>query len=152
MVYDNGAFDAYRVSFYEGTRRLYSPTDEQLFSELLSLGDTYDTMAVIHNNAEQINKNVDWSFVEVATVHGGLAEEKLFSALTAMMLAEEHKEGSKLGKLIKLVGCYQVLVENRLPHIAANWSRKRSASEIERRYNWLRQGLLEPPTQLSLFG
>ena len=46
-----------------------------------------------------------------------------WAMLAMMMYAEEKKEGSKLGRLIKLMGIWQVLFLGYPVKVAANWSR-----------------------------
>jgi len=149
LVYEDGQFDGYKVSFYNSHRRIGSPTDIETFEKLLRVGDMQSTMSVIKNIAGQISKYTVFDEVAIHTVNDTLAEQKLFSSIAAMMIAEERKEGSKLGKYVKLLGCYQVLIEGMEPYLAANWSKGRNWREIKRRIEQC--GLLLEPAQLSLF-
>jgi hypothetical protein len=57
--------------------------------------------------------------------------ELLYSIIYAGMIAEENKEGTKLGKRIKRLGMYQTLVEKIDPLVAANFSRNMKWQEID---------------------
>jgi hypothetical protein len=57
--------------------------------------------------------------------------ELLYSIIYAGMIAEENKEGTKLGKRIKRLGMHQTLVEKLDPKIAADFSRNMKWREID---------------------
>jgi hypothetical protein len=56
---------------------------------------------------------------------------KWFSVLYAGMVAEENKQYTRLGKRIKRLGMYQVLILKRPPLHAANYSRNRKWFELD---------------------
>lgn len=109
-----------------------TPTDEWLFLELSALEDRDRTMTAVFLIAAQVNGHIsDLSNVSVPCQ--SLDEEKLFSIIAAMMIAEEKKKDTYYGKMIKVLGCCQVLEEGMLPRQAANWSKGRYPSEITKR-------------------
>lgn len=167
LCFDEGRIDCYRVSFYQNNRCVIVPTDEWHFEKLLQLGDNEAAMEKVYFLGKQMPlgkirsrriRNGEISF-DVLKIPGESKEEdKLFSALAAMMIAEEEKiltsgGKSKVGALLKVVGCYQVLILGWSPARAAKWSKNRGASEIK---TWAeRLGILkklEPIQQLELFG
>lgn len=123
LIYDRGRFDDFRVSFYWDTTYLYSPTDVYLFSILLMLRNNQQVWESIIELSKQINKESEFMKINTPRLMGSLEEDKIFSVLAAAMLAEEKKHSTKLGKRVKLLGCYQVLIEDLSPIEAANWSR-----------------------------
>ena len=54
----------------------------------------------------------------------------IWTILYMGMIAEENKTGKVLGKRIKRLGVYQVLIERQSPVYAANFSRGRSTLEL----------------------
>jgi len=151
LVYENGRFDKWLVSFYRHERRDSSPSDIDLFELLQGFGDMQVTWALIRNLGDQILKNPGIKFqqLDIETPHGAETEEWVFDALAAMMLAEERKEGSKLGCKVKLIGCYQVLIEGKAPWWAANWSKGKSARKIENTYK--DKNLWDTPGQIGFW-
>lgn len=149
LVYDDGEYDGWRVSFYDNDKFVWSPTDEELFSELLSFGQEHnDLFYAILAVADQIGPRTDFAQVRIETIDGTLKEEKMYSALAAMMIAEERKKSTQLGKKVKLLGLFQLLLEGFTPYKAAHWSRGRSTEEIRRRYE--NAELIFRPQQLDL--
>lgn len=60
-----------------------------------------------------------------------LGVEKVFGILYLGMIAEENKENTKLGKRIKRLGMYQILVEGFNADTAANFSRGKNWIELD---------------------
>lgn len=145
LCFDEGRIDCYRVSFYKNGRCLTAPKDIWHFEELLQLGNNEMAMEKVYILGRQMplgrirsykSNNGEISFDMLEIPGENEKEKKLFSALAAMMIAEEKKilengGGSKIGALLKVIGCYQVLVLGWPPIKAANWSKKRGASEIK---------------------
>ena len=151
LVFDKGKIDNYRVSFYRGPKRLCSPRDERVFSQLTTLNPAmaWSTICYI---AEQIDNKTNFEEVNLP-FNESLRERKLFASLAAMMIAEEKislRLGTNVGKLIKLLGCYQVLIEGKSPRYAALWSVQRNPYEIMKRCRQC--GLISKSNQLSLLG
>jgi hypothetical protein len=132
LVFDTGRFDVFRVSFYDASGKyLDSPTDIQLFSFLLTLGNNQAAWDIITLIAGQIHQRTKLGDLDIPALSGTLEEQKMFSALAAAMIAEERKANSKLHKRVKLLGCYQVLMQGMEPRLAANWSRGQRWREID---------------------
>jgi hypothetical protein len=55
----------------------------------------------------------------------------VFAILYAGMVAEEKKEHKVLGKKIKRLGIYQVLIDREEPAFAANFSRGMKAAQLK---------------------
>jgi uncharacterized protein DUF7004 len=132
LLYDRGNFDEFRVSFYDN-KLLYrsSPNDAQFFTFFLKMGHPEKVWKMIIDLAAQIDKHTEFQNIILPKLSGSLAEEKVFSALAAAMMAEERKAKTKLGKRVKLLGCHQVLRQSLSPRVAAKWSRGKPWREIE---------------------
>jgi len=131
LVFDTGKVDDYRVTYMDGSGRpMLSPTDEFFFKFALSLGRNKSVWGIIQFIADQIDSRTEFSQIDIPTLHGTEWELKMFSAYAAAVIAEERKRWSKLGKRVKLLGYYQVLILGYTPIEAANWSRGRGWREI----------------------
>ena len=131
LLYDRGNFDEFRVSFYDNKLRYRSsPNDAQFFTFFLKMGHPEKVWRMIVDLAAQIHKHTEFHDIILPKLSGSLAEEKVFSALAAAMMAEERKAKTKLGKRVKLLGCHQVLQQGISPRVAAKWSRGKPWREI----------------------
>lgn len=128
LVYDKGKFDDYRVSFYKDGTHLLSPTDAQFFKFVLGRNNNDESWEHIKQIAAQIDKDTEFSSVILPS--SSIEEDKMYSAYAAAVISEERKKYSKLGKRIKLLGYYQVLILGYKPYEAANWSRGKKWTEI----------------------
>ena len=106
-------------------------------SELAKKHGWWRVWRIIRHIAKQINPSTKFLDVNIELLEESVEESKLFHALAAMMIAEENKNGTMLGKNIKLVGCYQVLAWGWLPFKAANWSRGKPWKQIREEYKFL---------------
>jgi hypothetical protein len=130
LVFQRGKFDDYLVSFYKDGKHINSPTDIQFFDFALSLGDNQAVWKLLYEIAKSITKTTEFSELDIPTLNNTLKEKKFFSAYAAAIIAEERRARTKLGKRVKLLGYYQVLVLGYNPQIAANWSREKKWWEI----------------------
>jgi hypothetical protein len=125
LAYDRGSFDSFRVSFYKpGGTYDTSPKDTDFFYFFLSIGNNQLVWEEILTLSKSVSRKTDFEKIIIPSITSSIKESKMFYALAAAMGAEENKAGTRLGKRVKLLGCYQVLILNMKPEIAANWSRK----------------------------
>lgn len=132
LTFSQGKIDDYMVSIVRSGHSPFAPTDEWIFLELLAMEDKSKTMTAILSIAAQVNGYMS-NLVGVSVPCQNPDEEKLFSIIAAMMIAEEKKEDTYYGKMIKVLGCCQVLEEGFTPYQAANWSKIRYPSVITAR-------------------
>ncbi|WP_396035026.1 DUF7004 family protein [Candidatus Cyanaurora vandensis] len=62
--------------------------------------------------------------------HDSLKIQIIFTIIYAGMVAEENKKFTKLGKRVKHLGVYQILIEGMPAHQAANFSKGKKWREI----------------------
>lgn len=138
VCFNNGMFDSYMV-----TVNGYPIRD----SEFLELFKSYDlpelVWSAILEISAQINKNdTNLSTFQTPTVNlqithriaqGRLkvSEPILFDTYAACLIAEEQKQGTKLGKRIKLLAAYQVLFEDYTPEKAARFSTGKGWKDLD---------------------
>ncbi|MBR5956747.1 MAG: hypothetical protein IKZ99_00095 [Salinivirgaceae bacterium] len=139
LEYDTGQFDNWCVYLTRPGNARYAPRDYQYFARLVEYGKKYgnnliynDFVQIYEKTTKTLDSNMFSEIVSLCTKFGadqiGIAID--FSIIYMGMIAEENKEHSILGKRIKRLGVYQVLIENYLPNIAANFSRGKKWREL----------------------
>lgn len=131
LVSDSGRFDSWCMFIQnsDGTRK--PPRDADIFFNLVELGKNFGTQKVYMDIKEIFDltrKQIDLSLLNhiylLSQSYGEsqVKVEILYSTLYVMFIAEENKDGTKLGKRIKLLGIHQILKENIDPETAANFT------------------------------
>jgi hypothetical protein len=132
LEYDWGGFDLWCTFIRnpDGTRS--PPRDIEYFSDIAELGEIFGPQR-LYSDIKKIfvltGKEVDAKILEyISLISEEYGEKKvkieiLFTILYAAFIAEENKTNTKLGKRIKLLGIYQVLIEGIVPSTAASFSR-----------------------------
>lgn len=131
IFYDKGSFDNWCVYIRKGSRS-YAPKDTEYFTRLQQLATKhtasklYDDFVRIydHTNTEITNSTLDLIGIMSKDYSDDAKEVRLwFTVMYAGMVAEENKANKILGKRIKRLGIYQVLMLKRSPEHAANYGR-----------------------------
>lgn len=114
----------------DGNRR--PPRDVDYFSQLKQLASRYGTNKVyddyvrVYNlTGKAVEKDSLTAISEIATTYGSdvLEVDVIFSILYMAMIAEEQKKFTRLGKCIKRLEIYKLLIENRSVSESANFMR-----------------------------
>jgi hypothetical protein len=137
-----GKFDEWLIYFVSHSNVTYFPKDVEYFSTLDSVGQVYGHMNLYRDfltlynwiGTEEVAKPevIDW----ICAMAGGYGKYRnriinVFAILYAGMVAEEKKEHKVLGKKIKRLGIYQVLIDREQPAFAANFSRGMKAAQLK---------------------
>ncbi|MFP4134780.1 MAG: DUF7004 family protein [Halothece sp.] len=139
LEYDTGSFDNWCIFLTRPNQTRYAPKDVQYFRQLQQLSkqhtarEIYDDFVKIYNQTgTTIQAHVLDAIEKYSANYGNDALEIniLFTILYAGMVAEENKMHTKLGKRIKRLGMYQILLEDILAQQAANYSRGKSWRKI----------------------
>lgn len=139
LEYDRGSFDEWcdYLTKSDGSRK--PPRDVDYFSQLKQLAGKYGTNQVYNNyvrvydlTGKQVEEQSLNAISQIAASYGNDAFEidVIFSILYMAMIAEEQKEHTRLGKRIKRLGIYTLLIENRSVSEAANFMRGMSWRDI----------------------
>ena len=132
LEYDWGGFDSWCIFIRNSDQSRNPPRDIEYFSNLVELGKIYgcpriysDLKKIYVLTGKQIDEKVInyISLVSDEYEEDQLKVEILFSIIYAAFIAEENKARTKLGKRIKFLGIYQILVEGIVPEIAVNFSK-----------------------------
>ena len=139
LEYDKGNFDDWCVYLVEAETR--KPLrDEDCFQKLKYYADKYGANA-IYGDCVKIydltGKTVDLQILqEISRISAYYVEDAIdmdiyYSFLYAAMISEENKAYSRLGKRIKRLGFYKLLIENYSVVNSANFMKNMKWREID---------------------
>ena len=140
LLFDKGVFDEWCVYMQHSGARKYAPTDVQYFGRLQQYARTFGAKVVYTDFLEiyeQTKKSVSAEVLAYITElsakydNDSTLVEMDFTIIYSGMIAEENKAYTKLGKRIKRLGVYQVLIEGVAPTVAAQFSKGKKWTEIE---------------------
>lgn len=140
LEYDRGGFDDWCVYFTDtnGTRK--PPRDVDYFKQLTELAEKYSVEKVYSDYVQVYNltgKEVEQpALAEISRISASYGRDALdvdviFSILYMAMIAEERKKYTRLGKRIKRLGIYKLLIEKRSVYEAANFMRGMGWRDID---------------------
>lgn len=141
LEYDKGSFDEWCVYLVQpnGVRR--PPRDVDYFSDLKDLSAKYgvqqvyqDYVSVYDITGKKVSTTV-FTYISKLAGKYGVDSPKvdiLFSILYMAMIAEENRRYTRLGKRIKRLGIYALLIENRSVNESANFMRNMNWREIDK--------------------
>ncbi len=140
LFFDKGVFDEWCVYMQHSGARKYAPTDVQYFGRLQQYARTFgakvvytDFLKIYEQTKKSVSAEVLAYITELSAKYGNDSTlvEMDFTIIYAGMIAEENKAYTKLGKRIKRLGVYQVLIEGVAPTVAAQFSKGKKWTEIE---------------------
>jgi len=132
ISFGRGRFDEWCIyveRVTEEDEKYFFPLDSWYFTELARIdtqqpGPYEDFVKIYDMTTKDIDDNVIKLIRELSVKYDESdLVELIYGILYAGMIAEENKEGTKLGKRIKRLGMYQTLVDKIDPNEAANFSR-----------------------------
>ena len=140
LEYDRGGFDDWCVYFTDtnGTRK--PPRDVDYFKQLTELAEKYsvekvytDYVQVYNLTGKEIEQPALAEISRISASYGryALDVDIIFSILYMAMIAEERKKYTRLGKRIKRLGIYKLLIEKRSVYEAANFMRGMGWRDID---------------------
>lgn len=139
LKYEQGNFDEWCVYYYDENGKKRALRDVEYFRQLkwlsLKFGAEriYKDYVQIYNNT---HKEIEPQTVDLISAIASQYEDsklevkKVFSELYMTMISEENKKNTKLGKRIKRLGVYVLLLEGKNEQEAANFLRGLGAEEI----------------------
>lgn len=142
LEYDHGSFDEWCVYLTRPNIARYAPRDYQYFSRLVELNKIYGSKYSLYADFVSIY-NLTTSTLEpsvfdfIKTISAKYIDHAIevaidFSILYMGMVAEENKAYAKLGKRIKRLGVYQILIDKLEPMEAANFSKGKKWRELDK--------------------
>lgn len=140
LEFGQGKFDDWCVFLTRPGVPAYAPSDREYFAELRHLASRQgnhkvydDFVQVFDRTGLELNESVLQHIAALAAAYrrDAAEAERLLAILYAGMIAEENKANAKLGKRIKRLGVYQVLIEGMPPEVAAEFSKGRPWQELD---------------------
>ena len=132
LEYDRGSFDDWCVYLTKSNGSRKPPRDVDYFQQLKDYAARYgedtiynDYVKVYDLTGTELEPSVLQEISNIASSYGNDALEIdiIFSILYMAMIAEENKANTRLGKRIKRLGIYKLLIENCSVHNYANFMR-----------------------------
>ena len=132
LEYDQGSFDDWCVYLTDSNGNRKPPRDIDYFNQLKNLANKYsaeqiysDYVRVYDLTGKQVDNSALIAISQIAASYknDALEVDVIFSILYMAMIAEERKKNTKLGKRIKRLGIYKLLIENCSVSESANFMR-----------------------------
>lgn len=139
IEFDRGRFDDLCVYFTSTDGRRTPPRDTEYFSTLKDLASVYGERAIYDDyvkvyewTGKRIDTKVLTDITDLSSHYGedALTIDIIFSILYVAMIAEENKQFTRLGKRIKRLGIYVLLLEGNSVDYSANFMRGKGWREI----------------------
>ena len=132
-----GSFDNWCIYVEEGNQQ-FAPTDVWYFGVLCDWAQYlvadyiyYDFIKIYNTVAQDVSQATIELIERLSFAYPDYDQACLIWTILYMgMIAEENKTGKILGKRIKRLGVYQLLIEKLEPVHAANFSRGRTTLEL----------------------
>jgi hypothetical protein len=141
LEFDQGRFDDWCVYLTRPNQNRYAPRDRRYFQSLKDYAEKYtpqviyaDFVEIFNQTGKAIeNRKMRDLITNLCEKYNENALEMkiLFATLYMAMVAEENKANSILGKKVKRLGVYQILIENQSVEYAANYSTGHKWREID---------------------
>ena len=117
------------------------PKDVEYFKKLVEYGKKYGSTKIYNDfikiydvTNQEVEENVKCIIDEISLSYGDNREriKKIFSIIYMAMIAENNKKNTKLGKRIKRLGIYCLLIQGYDVKRAATFMRHMKACEIDK--------------------
>ena len=140
LEFDDGRFDRWCIYFQCPNEPRVAIKDVDIFTALEKLAreskpaNLYlDFVSIYEQTTASLSKAVLQTISDLSKGHTGheTLSDYIFTSLYAGMIAEENKDGTVLRKRIKRLGLHQLLIEERPPSYAANFSGGKNWPELE---------------------
>lgn len=140
LCFDRGRFDDWCVYQVGLDGRRYASKDIDYFTQLHKYLKVFNSNKIYQDfvyvyalTTDKIDPRVIDKIREVAAEYHELKNEffTIFCIIYMGMIAEENKRNTKLGKRIKRLGMYNLLVKLKEPEYCANFMKNKSWQEID---------------------
>jgi hypothetical protein len=139
LEFDQGRFDGWCIYHTAPGSPRMAIKDIEIFGELELIGwrvgalKLYQEFCYIYLRTNSLlSAKIVAEISDLSLKYGAVSErvDYLLTCLYAGMVAEENKAGAVLRKRVKRLGVHQLLVEERPPSYAANFSRGKPSQEL----------------------
>jgi hypothetical protein len=140
IEFRQGKFDSWCVYVVHGSGSEKNPLDKELFQELITFGSIcgnfriYTEIIQVYTlSRKDIEREVLNKIVEISNRHEIKNIESikiLYTKFYYAFVAEENRARTVLGKRVKMLGIYQIMLENFSPEDTANFSKGMTGKAI----------------------
>lgn len=140
LYYQKGRFDNWCVYEVVDNHSKKAPEDVEYFKALSDYAKIFkkeklyaDFVSIYNLTTDKLEENVVEHIKNISYQYGTFQEGifKIFATLYMTMISEEHKKNTKLGKRIKRLGIYYLLVKDKSPEYCANFMTGKDWREID---------------------
>lgn len=140
IEFDSGSFDDWCVYLSRTGERRFAPKDIQYFTEIQNYAKKYtsnkiynDFVKIYDITSSDIKKDVLDKITDISNHYDedSINIDIWFTVIYAGMVAEENKKFAILKKRVKRLGMHQILIENKTPSFAANFSKGKKWRELD---------------------
>lgn len=140
LIFDRGKFDDWCVYFVTSKGRRMALKDIDYFGKLKKYAEIYSITKLYEDFVkiyDKTNINIEPEVLDYITTIASTYKEKhsldvIFTVLYMTMVAEEQKENTRLGKRIKRLGVYNLLVNNRTAEESAEFMKNMTWVQIDK--------------------
>lgn len=141
VEFDKGFFDDWCVYLTRKTSARYAPKDTEYFEALKNAGQQHghahiynSFLLFYHPTTKRIDNRILDLITNISNDYGNDVTEieTWFTVIYAGMVAEENKANAILKKRIKRLGLHQLLLEDKTPEYAANFSKGKNWKELDK--------------------
>lgn len=146
LYYDQGGIDTWCVFLVDENGSKTAPKDTEYFNELKDLAKIFgrnevynDYVKIYDITTNTIESEAVDEIKKIAIKYGEYEKEvfRIFATLYMAMISEQNKKNTKLGKRIKRLGVYFLLIKEETPEYCANFMRGKSWKLIDK---WCQEG------------
>lgn len=140
LCYSKGNFDYWCVYEVAPTGARKAPRDVDYFRELDELKNIFgaeklyqDFILIYDWTKKELEQEVVDKIREVSFHYPSFYPKvfRIFATIYMGMIAEENRKNTRLGKRIKRLGVYQLLIQSKSPEYSANFMTKMGWREID---------------------
>ncbi len=140
LTFAKGNFDSWCVYEVDENGFKKAPLDIDYFNTLDELSQIFSTdmlyedfVKIYDKTTSTFDKNVILNIEKLVIHYNEYVDEvfRIFCILYLVMIAEQNKKNTKLGKRIKRLGIYNLLIKGQTPNYCANFMKQMNWKEID---------------------
>lgn len=141
LYYAQGKFDRWCVYEMDKEGKRKAPKDPEYFAELEKLKekfkaeDIYSDFVTIYDlTTKSFDEEVVNQIKQISLKYGEYSSQifRIFSIIYMAMISEENKANTKLGRRIKRLGLYYLLIKGETPEYSSNFMKNKKWQEIDK--------------------
>ena len=141
LYYDKGRFDDWCIYEVFDNGKKSAPKDIDYLNELNKYTKIFDRNKIYQDFVQiynltnnQLELSIILEIKNISNTYANYSKDffRIFAIIYMGMVAEENKKNTKLGKRIKRLGIYYLLVKEKSPSYCANFMKEKNWKEIDK--------------------